>query len=487
MANIKSIGGNPIVLSTDGIEDGSITGAKLANNAITTKKIYGFTPTAAVVISDNLFDSDWFYSTGYPYVNALGKMVIYTNDAYSTFIMPVDGGTYNFTNVRFAVKLLEDKETAVGEATANVTEIDTTGAKWLAFAFNTTTYPVSSYVVTENLTVYKVPVNWEFASDAKKPFGRVSGSLSDGGSMEIVGRSAIKDGQTIVFKGHLTSFGSISLNFIGGSTVTNYVQVDATNVTIKNGNTAMAPVAHGLTIQNDICIKFEFIDGQAKITITSNGETFTTTVSWYQSGGTITQPQVKSTGTVCDVATLESVYPAARRKVWFFGDSYIGFTSQDRWPYYLVADGLSDNGLFSGSAGASSASTTVALEAMLAYGTPDVAVFATGMNDGSDGDTPPNLWSTRRDTFITLCEQNDITPIFCTIPTVPKVNNEKKNAWVRASGYRYIDFAAAVGANASGEWYAGMLSGDNVHPSAKGARALYSQILADLPEIFIPA
>ena len=68
------------------------------------------------------------------------------------------------------------------------------------------------------------------------------------------------------------------------------------------------------------------------------------------------------------------------------------------------------------------------------------------------------------------------------MPTVPSINNEQKNAWVRASGYKYIDFAKAVGADGTGAWYSGMLSGDNVHPNDKGAKALYTQAITDFPE-----
>ena len=68
---------------------------------------------------------------------------------------------------------------------------------------------------------------------------------------------------------------------------------------------------------------------------------------------------------------------------------------------------------------------------------------------------------------------------------MPTVNNEQKNAWVRASGYRYIDFAKAVGADENGVWYSGMLSNDNVHPSVTGAKALYTQVLVDLPEVAV--
>ena len=59
-----------------------------------------------------------------------------------------------------------------------------------------------------------------------------------------------------------------------------------------------------------------------------------------------------------------------------------------------------------------------------------------------------------------------------------------KNEYIRNSGYRYIDFASAVGAvEAKSPWYEGMLSTDNIHPTSAGGKALAEQILMDLPEI----
>lgn len=111
-----------------------------------------------------------------------------------------------------------------------------------------------------------------------------------------------------------------------------------------------------------------------------------------------------------------------------------------------------------------------------------------GMNDGSDTDanTPSSVWATRRDEMLSICETMGITPILATIPNVPSVLNTGKNAWVKTSGYRYIDFAAAVGAeSASSTWYNGMLSADNIHPSESGARALFARALVDFPEIML--
>ena len=119
-------------------------------------------------------------------------------------------------------------------------------------------------------------------------------------------------------------------------------------------------------------------------------------------------------------------------------------------------------------------------------GKPKYIVWCLGMNDGSDSKSAPSsAWVTGRDTVINVCKRYGATPIFATIPTVPGINHEQKNTWVRSSGYRYIDFAKAVGADENGDWYSGMLSDDEVHPTAQGARALYGRVLTDFPEIMV--
>lgn len=83
-----------------------------------------------------------------------------------------------------------------------------------------------------------------------------------------------------------------------------------------------------------------------------------------------------------------------------------------------------------------------------------------------------------------ICESRDIELVLCTIPNVPSINNTFKNEIIRNSGYRYINFAKAVGAEEVGSsWYTGMLSGDNVHPSALGAQKLALRAIEDIPEL----
>ena len=88
--------------------------------------------------------------------------------------------------------------------------------------------------------------------------------------------------------------------------------------------------------------------------------------------------------------------------------------------------------------------------------------------------------------MLAICEEYEITPILCTIPNTPTAINVHKNEWVKASGYRYVDFAKAVGAEEKGSsWYEGMLGGDKVHPAPLGAEAHYQQLKKDIGDILV--
>ena len=114
-----------------------------------------------------------------------------------------------------------------------------------------------------------------------------------------------------------------------------------------------------------------------------------------------------------------------------------------------------------------------------------------GMNGAADtGDTPNSGWLTPTTSFLELCEEYGIIPIISTIPTVPSLNHANRNAWVYSHDYRYIDFAAAVEVNGSDYWKnwgtaKAMLSSDEIHPTAYGAKALYQQVIRDFPEIMV--
>ncbi len=180
---------------------------------------------------------------------------------------------------------------------------------------------------------------------------------------------------------------------------------------------------------------------------------------------------------------LNWLYDGYAFPIWVYGDSYLGYGHDARWPYYLYRDGY-EGVLLSGYPGMNTQRGLEDFKLSLERGTPVYAVWCLGMNNNDPSvDEPEPKWLAATEEFLAICKEKGITPILATIPCVPTVMNEAKNAWVRASGYRYIDFNRAVGAHKTKEWYPEMLCPDRVHPAAKGAAALYSQVLIDFPEI----
>lgn len=177
--------------------------------------------------------------------------------------------------------------------------------------------------------------------------------------------------------------------------------------------------------------------------------------------------------------------------VWCFGDSYFNFTTSDKWTYHAMKAGMS-NWLADSQPGLAPDSAYTDLQNLLALGyRPSYIVWCLGMNGAttesqSGGDYVIN--STQKaviDNVVTLCENNNIIPVFGTVPTVPDRQKTGFCSYIRTLGKRYIDFAEAVGANSSGVWNTGLLSSDNVHPTTAGAKVLFSQVLIDFPEIDI--
>jgi hypothetical protein len=188
-------------------------------------------------------------------------------------------------------------------------------------------------------------------------------------------------------------------------------------------------------------------------------------------------------GTFTNVSLI-AVLHDLNKAIWMFGDSYQSTVDPKRYPYYLAQDGYLDNCLMSGFPGANAGHQITSFRKLISMGRPKYVVWALGMN-GSDSETAINsTWQTCTDEVISTCESLGVIPILATIPNVPDRIHTFKDAYVKATGKRYIDFARAVGAESAGSsWYTGMLSSDNVHPSETGAMALYAELLADFPEI----
>lgn len=314
-------------------------------------------------------------------------------------------------------------------------------------------------------------------------FQRSTGDLATGESLTL-DVTNIKKNNAYSFMAKITAFSKILIGQGFDTYSGAWAEITDTKLIIHNYAQSDATVEyeHGLTISDYIYVQIFVGTSKADIVIYSGGNSFKqANVNWFGCNGAYFCKSDGSTLTDC-VFTWTS--PDFRKSVWVFGDSYVGLNNVARWATQLKNAGFSDNVLFNGYAGEASSGAITALTNALKLGKPQKLVWCLGMNDGADSANAPSAnYSTGIAQVETICAANGIELIYATIPSVPNQNNEKKNEYVRGTGKRFIDFAAAVGASASGVWYTGMLSNDNVHPTEAGAIALYHRAIADCPEM----
>ena len=268
----------------------------------------------------------------------------------------------------------------------------------------------------------------------------------------------------------------------GGS----FIEITATEITYYNYNTEKTmtgtPHKHGLTLKDYVTVTIITDTTGAKVILSCGGEIFEAPrASWAGRNG---QPFVVSTASQITDVTMRWTCSKFSSDIWLFGDSYFNLGSDGRWPSYFINSLNCKDYLFSGYPGRNTQSGLADFKFALQFGTPEYAVWCLGMNNGDSSSAINADYKKATDEFLAICEEKGIIPILSTIPCTPTVNNSFKNIYVRDLGYRYIDFARAVGGEAVGSaWYTGMLHTDNVHPTGVGAKALYAQVLADFPEM----
>lgn len=406
---------------------------------------------------------------------------------YQFSIVKVESGvTYSYGRIRFISS--KDELLVSADATSNYEEYTATYTGWLFLSYTKNTPSFFCKKSDYNPNIIKANEQLYFTSAFKKAnlfsngFAKTTGNIANGQSLRLA-RTNLSKNNFYNFSCEINSFGKVligngeALNQFGNS----WLEIDNTNVTFHNyvasDNTTI--VAHGLNITGYLKVNIKVgSNGTAEVNIISNGSSFTTSGQWmgYGYGGYFVS-SILSNLENCEF-TWSS--PDFSKRVWVFGDSYESINNSSRWVYYTDIDKY----LISAYPGERSLVGIDAFRyALTYYGKPQTLIWCYGMNDGSDSGTPATDWKNTIEYVMQLCEHYGIELILSTTPTVPTVNNEYKNDYVRNSGYRYIDFAKAVGANSSGVWYPGMLSNDGVHPTGLGARAMYTQAMIDAPEI----
>ena len=383
----------------------------------------------------------------------------------------------------------------------------TTGAttKYVRFTYNASyassrVFLSKTALTTGSAPEYSAVINKNYVEDGsgiselKPRYFMLSGDLGSGDYLyDTDYATSIRSNERIAFNADITSFSSLEIGFAWSSTNYKYNRfvIDGTNLTVYDnaGNTNVT--AHGLTIENNIQVLVESnFMRTCDITIISNGSLFKATGKQLDKKR-VMFPYAQSVGSVLPNAKLSWTCIDFDKQLWIFGDSYVG-SYTDKWVKYLYTYGYYENCLFDAFPGETSDNSLMSLQNLLEIAQPKIIVWCLGMNDGGDtnASTPASDWTTAQATLRALCEQKGIELILATIPTVPTINHEGKNTNVRASGYRYIDFAKAVGADSSGHWFGygtdhDMLSSDGVHPSDYGAKALFGRAVLDVPEMMI--
>ena len=292
-----------------------------------------------------------------------------------------------------------------------------------------------------------------------------------------------KKNEYIELTAEFSSFGELTIAHGKTSYGGGYIIITSAKILIYSYNgTLLEEFEHGLSLSDFINVIIYTKNDQtcrSSITIMTAGGDYTAETTRYYSSraavlcnATFAMTNVKIRYTVND----------AKEDVWVFGDSYVSLGDPQRWATQLVSNGHK-NLMIDGFGGATSANAILSFMELLTVATPKYIVWCLGMNNPDNGAVNTS-WKSCVEEVTTTCEEKGITLILATIPNCPTVDNTYKNAYVRESGLRYVDFAKAVNAeSAESTWYEGMLSSDNTHPATLGAKALMRQFILDVPEV----
>ena len=315
-------------------------------------------------------------------------------------------------------------------------------------------------------------------------FKATSSSLAANTNLICCERSNNKKNEYIELTAFFDTFDELTISHGKGSFMGGYIIITSNKISIYNGydNSLIEEFEHGLTLSDFInVIIYTKNDSvcRSSITIMTAGGNYTAqTTRFYGIRGAVL---CNATFAMTDV-TMQYTVNDAREDVWVFGDSYISLGDPNRWATQLVLDGHKKL-LLDGWGGATAQDVYPVVEYFTNITTPKYIVWCLGMNNG-DNNAINSQWKTSVDNLLSLCESKGIIPILSTIPNVPNIDHTYKNAYVKSLNVRYVDFAKAVNAESAGAtWYTGMLSSDNTHPTALGAKALMRQFLLDVPEV----
>ena len=312
-----------------------------------------------------------------------------------------------------------------------------------------------------------------------------SSTIAASGKIEL-DVSDIKQNYTFSFSAKIPdSFSSVKLGHgIDAAYSGMYAEVTAQEVKFyryHSSDILVNTFTHGLDIQNFITVTVNILQDQSsEVIVTSSSGSYKCANKWQGSKGTIAAEVIGCSLTDC---TLIYYCPDYDKKIWAFGDSYFYEYSSDRWPKIVIDNGFT-GAMFDGYGGRTSVQALQSLNKCLSFGRPDTILWCMGMNDHDTASSVNANWKSTYDAVCSLCSDRKIRLVLCTIPSTPTINHSFKNDIIRNSGLDYIDIEDTLGVDENGNWYEGMLSGDNIHPTAKGSKVIAAKMMAAFLEMY---
>lgn len=334
------------------------------------------------------------------------------------------------------------------------------------------------------------------------------------GERLILTRNSITNDNTIAFVGKIPeTFGELTIGHGYGKGnswgedsqwTASWIVIDSADIKVyeernqaTDSDRLVATIPHGLTISGDIKVsivkqtKDASAINKAVLTVSSQGVESVNEILWWSCTGDI-YSHTTSALTECRLSWGCSKLAGG---TWIFGDSFISPIGQTKWPYYLIQNGFL-NWALNAHGGERAKEAFMELENLLEIAFPKTIIWAEAMNNpDTAGGEVNEEWMLYYKKVKEVCLKYNIELILATAPTSnaeeateghdgSKSIHEAQNAFIRSCGVRYIDLASAVGANGSGDWNPTDLKNSfDVHPTAKGAKVLYMQAIADAPEL----
>lgn len=251
---------------------------------------------------------------------------------------------------------------------------------------------------------------------------------------------------------------------------------------------------HGLTLNSRVVIMILTEKGRSYLRLMSNGQVFEQELYRFYGTNGISITNNSANSVVVEKAMIDMTKTATKKVVvcgdsyayeqWLSGDIWYG------WTYILKHKGCDfANFSFPGATGSQVAQMLISVLNRTEIN-PDVIVYACGMNDDSDtNNTPTSNYLNGLNMAQAVAKSVGAKFLPCTIPSVPSVNNDGKNAYIKANYSEYVDVDKAL-TNSQGwvqdgsNWISGFLSSDNVHPTIDGHTAIMCQMIEDVPELF---